>query len=145
MANQKISQLTAGTPLLSTDEFPIARSGANRKITGSDILAFSNKEAPEDVTGTTYTLVLADANKLKKTTNASAVTVTVPPNSSEAFAVGAMLEFTQGAAGQITFSPGGGVTLRSLSGNLKSSGQWGLVRLLKIATDEWLVSGNLTA
>lgn len=42
MADTKISALTAGAPALSTDEFPVARSGANRKLLISDILTYIN-------------------------------------------------------------------------------------------------------
>lgn len=37
MANTKISGFASGSPAQSTDEFVIARSGANYKLTGSDI------------------------------------------------------------------------------------------------------------
>ena len=36
-------------------------------------------------TGTSYTLVLADAAKIVECANAAAITLTVPPNSSVAF------------------------------------------------------------
>lgn len=36
-----ISNLSAGSPLVSTDLFPIARSGGNYKISGADIAAFA--------------------------------------------------------------------------------------------------------
>lgn len=39
MANEKISQLPAGSPALTTDQIPIARSGANFFLTVSDIIA----------------------------------------------------------------------------------------------------------
>ncbi len=42
MADTKISALTAGAPALSTDELPVARSGANRKLLVSDIATFVN-------------------------------------------------------------------------------------------------------
>jgi hypothetical protein len=36
MSNKKISELTGGSPALSTDELPIARSGSSYKLTTSD-------------------------------------------------------------------------------------------------------------
>jgi hypothetical protein len=39
MANEKISQLPAGAPAQTTDQVPIARSGANFYLTVSDIIA----------------------------------------------------------------------------------------------------------
>jgi hypothetical protein len=95
--------------------------------------------------GTSYTLALADAGTVVETTNASAVTVTVPPNSSAAFPTGSIIGLLQYGAGQITVSPGSGVTLRSPGAALKSSDQYSAVWLRKRATNEWVVSGDVTA
>lgn len=96
------------------------------------------------VAGTTYTLVLADAGKEIETTSASAVSVTIPPNSSVAFPVGTTLAVRQAGAGQVTMVAGAGVTLRQPYG-LKTATQWSTIALLKRATDEWVVSGDATA
>lgn len=60
-------------------------------------------------TGTTYTLVVADADGIITATNASAITVTVP---SATFAQGDRVTVIQSGAGQVTFA-GSGVTLVS--------------------------------
>jgi hypothetical protein len=96
-------------------------------------------------TGTTYTLVLADRSKLVTLTNASAITATVPPNSSVALAVGSQILLYQGGAGQVTIAAGVGVTVRSQGTKLKIAGQYGVAGLIKIATDEWVAFGNLSA
>ena len=96
-------------------------------------------------TGTTYTLVLADRSKLITLTNASAITATVPPNSSVALAVGSQILLYQGGAGQVTIAAGAGVTVRSQGSKLKITGQYGVAGLIKIATDEWVAFGNLSA
>src|SRR5690242_10244351 len=67
-------------------------------------------------TGTSYTLVLTDAGKDVKCTNASDITLTVPPNSSVAFPVGTWLLFSQGGAGTVTATAGFGVTLNAAFG-----------------------------
>ena len=62
-------------------------------------------------TGTTYTLVLADAaNKLVTTSNASAVTVTVPPS---VFAAGNTINVQSIGVGLTSFVAGAGVTITS--------------------------------
>jgi hypothetical protein len=94
-------------------------------------------------TGTTYTLVLTDKNKLVELSNAAAITLTVPPNSSVAFAVGDMIQILQTAAGQVTVAPGAGVTLNGNPG-LKTNGQWSAATLVKRATDTWVLFGNIT-
>lgn len=95
-------------------------------------------------TGTTYTLVLTDVGKLVTQSNASAITTTIPPNSSVAVAVGQSVDFAQIGAGQVTFAPGVGVTLRSTPG-LKMRAQYSGATAYKIATDEWLIVGDLAA
>lgn len=95
-------------------------------------------------TGTSYTLALADAGGVVTLNNAAAVTLTVPPNSSVAFPVGAFVDFAQLGAGQVTFAPGAGVTLLSYPG-LKIGAQYGGAYVVKLSTDTWLVTGLLSA
>jgi hypothetical protein len=62
-------------------------------------------------TGTTYTLVAADAeNKLVTTSNASPVTVTIPPS---VFATGNIINVQSIGVGLTTFAQGAGVTITS--------------------------------
>lgn len=96
-------------------------------------------------TGTTYTIVLSDAQKLVTLTNASAITVTVPLNSTSAFEIGDQVNLLQLGAGQVTVSPAGGVTIRSEGSRTKIRAQYGLVTLVKIGTDEWVLIGNTAA
>lgn len=96
-------------------------------------------------TGTAYTLVLADSGKVVETNNASANTLTVPPNSSVAFPVGVQITVLQTGAGQTTLVAGSGVTVNSADGNLKVTGQWSAATLLKRATDTWVAIGDLSA
>ena len=96
-------------------------------------------------TGTTYTLVLADAHKLVTLSNASGITLTVPPNSSVAFDTGDQVNLLQLGTGQVTVANGSGVNVRSEGSKLKLSGQYALATLVKIGTDEWVLVGNLTS
>lgn len=96
-------------------------------------------------TGTTYTAVLADDGKLVTCDNASAITFTVPPNSSVAFGIGTQINIMQLGAGQVTIAAGSGVTLRSAGSKLKTSAQYAVATCCKIATDTWVVVGNLAA
>jgi hypothetical protein len=94
-------------------------------------------------TGTTYTLVLTDSAKFVTLSNASAITATVPPNSSVAFPTGTQVNLMQLGAGQVTVAAGAGVTLRSAGTLVKTSAQYAVATLLKIASDEWVLVGNL--
>ena len=94
-------------------------------------------------TGTTYTLVLTDAHKLVTLSNASAITATIPPNSDVAFETGDQVNLLQLGAGQVTVAAGAGVTLRSADSLVNISAQYAVVTCVKIATDEWVLIGNL--
>ena len=89
-----------------------------------------------------YTFVLADRGKMVTVSNGSAVNCTIPPNSSVAFAVGTSIMVAQTGAGQVTMVAGSGVTLRSTPG-LKLRAQYSSCTCTKIATDEWLITGDL--
>lgn len=93
-------------------------------------------------TGTTYTLVLADAGADVHMNNASANTVTVPPNSTVALPVGVTVFVTQVGAGQTTVAAGSGVTINA-DGGLKVGARYKSVALRKTATDTWLLLGGV--
>jgi hypothetical protein len=96
-------------------------------------------------TGSAYTLVLTDAGKVLPISNASANTVTVPPNSSVAFPTGTVVTLVQTGAGQTTIVAGSGVTINSENSKLKLKAQYATAGLLKTATDTWVAFGNLVA
>lgn len=61
-------------------------------------------------TGTTYTLVAADLGKIVTLSNASGITLTVPPS---VFSTGNIINIQQIGAGQVTLAQGAGVTITS--------------------------------
>jgi hypothetical protein len=61
-------------------------------------------------TGTTYTLVASDSAKLVTTSNASAVTVTIPPS---IFSTGNQINVQSIGVGLTSFAAGAGVTITS--------------------------------
>jgi hypothetical protein len=91
-----------------------------------------------------YTLGLTDRVCAVDMNSATAVTVTVPQNSSVPFDVGTVLEVCQYGAGQVTIVPAAGVTLRTPSATLTTRAQYSSVSLRQRAVDEWIVSGDLT-
>jgi hypothetical protein len=96
-------------------------------------------------TGTTYTLVLADAGKTIDLNNASAITLTVPLNSSVAYPVGTRIDLVQSGAGQVTVAATGGVTINSKGGNLKLTGQWSAATLIQRSANTWVLIGDIAA
>lgn len=93
--------------------------------------------------GTSYTAVLADANTYIRFTNGSAISFTIPPNSSEAFPVGTVIEVEQAGAGALSFVAGSGVTLNSRASDLTLAGQYAVAFAKKVATDTWTINGDL--
>jgi len=120
----------------------LSASDVNSTNEGINDLAFGQLNAQ---TGTTYTLALTDVAKVVTLTNAAAITLTVPANSSVAFPIGTQILLYQGGAGQATITAAGGVTIRSSGGKLKLTDQYSVAGLLKLATDEWVAFGNLSA
>lgn len=97
-------------------------------------------------TGTTYTTVLADNGKLITQTNASAITTTIPLNSSVAYPVGAQLNIVQYGAGQITVVGAGGVTVVSTGATAatpKTRVRYSSLTAIQTSTDNWLVAGDI--
>jgi hypothetical protein len=93
-------------------------------------------------TGTTYTLVLTDASKLITCSNASAVTVTVPPNSSVAFPTGTQITIIGIGVGIVTVAQGSGVTVNSTP-SLAFRARYSAATLVKTGTDQWYLMGDL--
>ena len=94
-------------------------------------------------TGTTYTLVLTDAFKTVTSSNGSAQTVTIPLNSSVAFATGDRIDIVMLGSGTTSVTGASGVTLNGVNGGTGAiSAQFAAVSCLKIATDTWILMGN---
>lgn len=93
--------------------------------------------------GTSYTLVLADAGKVVELTNAGAITLTIPPNSSVAFPIGTAIELHQGGAGTVTVAPDTGVTLVSRGSVFGLAGQEAVAVIRKVGADKWRLTGDI--
>jgi hypothetical protein len=88
--------------------------------------------------GSSRALTSTDTGKL--ITNSGAITITV-----EGIAVGKQVDFVQTNAAQITFVAGSGVTLNSKNGNLKTAAQYSPASIKCIATDSYILVGDLGA
>ena len=94
-------------------------------------------------TGTTYTLVLADAFKTVTSSNGSAQTITIPLNSSVAFATGDRVDIVMLGSGTTSVTGASGVTVNGVNGGTGAiSAQYAAVSCLKIASDTWILMGN---
>jgi hypothetical protein len=78
--------------------------------------------------------------------NASAITATVPLNSSVAYATGAIINIQQIGAGQVTIQGASGVTITSTGATAttpKTRAQYSAASIVKTGTDSWTVIGDI--
>jgi len=75
--------------------------------------------------------------------NSSSNTLTIPPNSSVAFAVGDRIDVVMLGSGTTTVTGGSGVTVNGVStGSGAIAAQYAAVSCLKLATNTWVLMGN---
>jgi hypothetical protein len=96
-------------------------------------------------TGTAYNVGTADVGKLVTLSNVAAQTVTIPANSSVAFAIGDQVNFMNLSTGTATFVAAGTAVIRSAGSKLKLTTQYAVCTVLKWDTDAWVMVGNVTA
>jgi hypothetical protein len=121
-------------------------SDANKPVSTATQTALDAKTNKLIVTNrqtASYTLVIGDADKLVEINNASANNLTVPLNSSVAFATGTQILLAQYGAGQTTIVATSGVTIRSNGAKLKLNAQYSGATLIKIDTNEWYLFGDI--
>jgi hypothetical protein len=96
-------------------------------------------------TGTSYTPALADAGKLITASNAAAISLTIPTDATTDFPVGTQLLVMQLGLGQVTASAvtPGTTSVNSKNGT-KTSGQYAVISLIKVAANSWVVGGDAT-
>lgn len=94
-------------------------------------------------TGTTYTLVATDATKVVTASNASAITITVPPS---LFVAGDIITIVQTGAGQVTFAQGSGVTINSTGATAtapKIRAQYAAAQVICTASNTFVIVGDI--
>ena len=133
-----------GTVALTSDITVTASSTdtlTNKTLTDAKINLAINGQ-----TGTTYTFALTDNGKFVTASNASAITVTIPPASSVAYATGAQINIIQKGAGQVTFAQGSGVTIRSVGATATAPAlraQYSSATCVYEGSDVWYVVGDI--
>lgn len=137
-----ISSLQSASSLMVSDIAVNAAAIATLNTTVTNLaISTSNTQTAS------YTFVLADGAIPFRTVAMNVATanlLTIPPNASVAFPIGTVLAGEQWGIGTTTWTPGSGVTIRSRGGLLNMAGQWAAASARKIATNEWLLSGDLS-
>jgi len=137
-------------------EFAIGTIDADLELVGFDSatplnVQVSYSDIKTDITlilanrqTSSYTLSLSDINDLVEMNVATANNLTVPLNSVVPFPIGSKIDLSQYGAGQTTVVATSGVTIRSAGGALKLRVQYSGATLVKIATNEWYLFGDIT-
>ncbi len=135
------------------DDLAVAALSATTVTPSSGVVFSDGTQTKEGVPSRTtiisktssYTLsALDERDEMIEMNSASALTLTIPLNSSVAYPVGTSIDILQVGAGQVTIAGASGVTVNGTPG-LKLRTQWSSATLFKRATDSWVVMGDLTA
>ena len=111
-------------------------------LTAANLNSAFNALTFRAVTGTSDTFVLADNGGAVSYSNASAITATVPPFSSVAYANGTVIQLLNLGAGVVTVTAGVGVTINGTPVTLAQNVGG---RLIKTATNTWYFLPGATA
>ena len=155
MTNKTLTSPTITTPTMtlattsSTTSGRISFDATADKIyvgDGSVSWEFASSTLITNAQTASYTLVLADKDKLVEVSNASANTVTIPTNASVAYPTGTQINILQTGAGQTTISGTSGVTVNSTGATTASPklrAQWSSATVIKRGENSWVVIGDI--
>jgi hypothetical protein len=129
---------TGQTGADSTVAGPTGVTGAS--VTGNTGPTGNNLVGINSQTGTSYTLVIGDKDKLVQASNASAIAITVPAST---FSANDQISIAQTGAGQVTVAGAGGVTVNGTPG-LKLRAQYSAATIICTASNTFLIIGDLT-
>lgn len=147
-----VTSITAGTGLSGgtiTSTGTIAIDSTVATLTGTQTLTNKTLTSPtintakttigfNAQTGTTYSLVLADQDKLVTCSNASAITVTVPNG---IFSVGQSVNIQQLGAGQVTIASDGTTVITGTGTALRA--QYSAATLICTSSNNFTLIGDL--
>lgn len=136
----------ADNDIIEIEQYVSAGVYVSRKMTGAQIREAIKTYALNIVeyTASLTTLQLSDAGKLLKLNRATQNDLRIPAESSVNFPIGTQILLIQYGVGQTHVVTSGGVTLRSSGGKDKLSAQYAQALLIKIGSDEWALSGDIT-
>jgi hypothetical protein len=137
-----VTDSSTATGLKWLEITPITETGAatlsNKVLTSPQINLGINP-----ITVTAHEPELSDNGKLTTLDNAAAIGVTIPLNATKAFPIGAQLHFAQIGDGTVTFVPATNAVIIGATPGFKLRTKWSMATLTKIATNTWILVGDL--
>ena len=137
-----VADSTAATGIKWLAITPITETGAatlsNKVLTSPQINLGINP-----ITTTAYTVEIDDNGKLTTLNNVGAIGVTIPLNATTAFPIGAQLNFAQIGDGTVTFIPATNAVIIGATPGYRLRTKWSTATLTKIATNTWILVGDL--
>jgi hypothetical protein len=145
-ATLNIPEGVAPTSPVDGDVWVTAAGGYFARLNGVSVdLSVAPTTATNTQTGTSYTAVITDAEKMITLDNAAAIAMTIPANASVAYPVGTTLNFMQLGAGAVTI----GITTDTLDVasvlTLVLAEKFAVATAVKITSTTWVLFGNLAA
>jgi hypothetical protein len=94
---------------------------------------------------TSYTLGVNDTGKAIVFSSNSAVTLTIPDDSTYEFSIGQTFVIVQNGTGEVSITTEDAAVLNSsvATGTVSLNGQFSVATLMKIEPDEWVVYGDI--
>ena len=147
-------QASSSTPNTFVNKFAVGRDyvyaydatapaydNTTKLATTAQVYSTVTTAKPVGISGN-YTLIASDQGATVFS-NAGAAVITVPTNASVAFPMYTRIDFVQLGAGQVSFAGAAGVTIYSSGSRLKLANIYSAATLLKVATDGWVLIGDL--
>jgi hypothetical protein len=150
-----ISGLDAAKPAFASDAQPNNWNGVLFFATDSlkvyqfnnpawtQVFSFSSPNTNVNNQTASYIAALSDANNIVTMNVATANTFTIPANATVNFPVGTAIVVIQLGVGQVTLTAAVGVTFDT-SSSTTTRAQYSVTTLIQIATNIWVLAGDLT-
>jgi hypothetical protein len=150
MANVKISALTAKAATLEvTDRVAIADYNGTtydtKYVTGQEVKDLSTLVTLGSTITATRDILESDRDKIIPIdTYSGAVNININTNATNAITIGAqMMFYVLDDTNAVTVTATGGVALLAQGSKVTANGLYACFTLIKIATDSWVLAGNL--
>lgn len=137
---------------LSDVDLTTAPTTGQALVYNGTVWVAATASGPTPVTGTPVivdatiarTIGATEADSLIKFTSASNTVVTLPLEATVSLPVGHTVTLLRAAAATLTVTPEAGVTIISVGGKNKATSQYSAMTVVKTATNEWLLAGDIS-